>query len=121
MIPFGQESVTLYHREETVDAYGRTILTWRRILLDGCSWRHAARYSLSNADEVVCRVPAAQTRPSVGDGMVLGSVTDEIGSAVALAELLETYRQKGRAFRVTAVNDNVRRGFPLAHYAARGK
>ena len=121
MIPFGQESVTLYHREETADAQGRTTLTWRRILLDGCSWRHAARYSLSNADEVVCRVPAGQMRPSVGDGMILGSVDDEVGSAVALAELLAAHRQQGRAFRVAAVNDNVRKGFPLAHYAARGK
>lgn len=121
MIPFGRERVTLFHRVETTGADGRSLLTWQRMWLDGCSWRHAARYSLSNADEVVCRVPVGQMRPSVGDGMVLGSVNDEVESAVALAELLEEYRLQGRAFRVAAVNDNMRSGFPLAHYAARGK
>ena len=121
MIPLGQEAVTLYHRVQTTDEHGRTKLKWQRMWLDGCSWRHAARYSLSNAHEVVCRVPAEQTRPAIGDGMVLGRIDDEVSDAVALAALLETHRAQGRAFRVIAVNDNMRSGFPLAHYAARGE
>lgn len=121
MIPLGREAVTLYHRRTEADAQGRTILAWQRISLDGCSWRHAARYSLSNAHEVVCRIPAGQTRPVIGDVLVLGSVTDEIASAVELAELLEKYREIPGAFRVSAINDNVREGFPLLHYAARGE
>ena len=121
MIPLGLAAVTLYHRVETMDAHGRTTLTWQRILLDGCSWRHAARYSLSNAHEVVCRIPAGQTRPVIGDGMILGQVEDEVTSAATLAELLEKYRETPGAFRVAAINDNVQPGFPLPHYAVRGE
>ena len=121
MIPLGREAVTLFHRVETIDEAGRTKLSWRRIWLDGCFWRHAARYSLSNAREVVCRVPAEQQRPGIGDVMVLGHVNDAPQSALELCAVLDRYRQNGGAFRVKAVNDNVRRGFPLAHYAARGE
>lgn len=121
MIPLGHAGVTLYHRREMTDAAGRTTLTWRRILLDGCSWRHAARYSLSNAHEVVCRIPAGQTRPVIGDVMVLGHVQDEPASAAQLAEMLEKYREIPGAFRVAAINDNVQPAFPLPHYAARGE
>ena len=121
MIPLGREAVTLYHRVETMEADGRTRLSWRRFWLDGCSWRHAARYSLSNAHEVVCRVPAECVRPAIGDVMVLGRVNDAADSALALCDVLEKYRQAGGAFRAAAVNDNMRRGFPMAHYAVRGE
>lgn len=121
MIPLARETVTLYHRVETEGADGRTHLTWRRILLEGCFWRHAARYSLSNAHEVVCRIPADQTRPVIGDVLVLGNAPDEPESAVELSAVLEKYREMPGAFRVTAINDNHHRGFPMAHYAARGK
>ena len=121
MIPLGREAVTLYHRVETTDEAGRTSFSWRRIWLDGCFWRHAARYSLSNAHEVVCRIPAEQQRPGIGDVMVLGRVKDLPQSALELCEVLEKYRKGDGAFRVAAVNENMRRGFPLAHYAARGE
>lgn len=121
MIPLGREAVTLYRREETTDEAGRTRFSWRRIWLDGCSWRHAARYSLSNAHEVVCRIPAEQARPGIGDVLVLGRVKDEPQSALELCEVLERHRAMDGAFRVVAVNENMRKGFPLAHYAARGK
>lgn len=121
MIPFGREAVTLYHREEQTDAAGRTHQTWRRILLDGCSWKHAAKYSLSNAREVVCRIPAGQMRPDIGDAMVLGHVSDEADSALALFAIMEKYREHPGAFRVAAINDNMRTGFPLPHYAVRGE
>ena len=121
MIPLGQEKVTLYHRVTGTDADGRSTLTWRRILLDGCSWRHAARYSLSNAHEVVCRIPAGQTRPVIGDVLVLGAISRPIRTAAELACLVEEMREKPGAFRVAAINDNDRAGFPLPHYAARGQ
>lgn len=120
MIPLGREAVTLYRRVAQQSG-GRTRISWQRISLDGCSWRHAARYSLSNAHEVVCRIPADQTRPAIGDVLVLGHVEDEIGTAVQLCEMLEKYREVPGAFRVQAINDNHRAGFPLPHYAARGE
>lgn len=120
MIPLGRETVTLYHRVET-EENGRKRLSWQRILLEGCFWRHAARYSLANSREVVCRIPAEQMRPVIGDVLVLGEVTDAVGSAVDLCDVLERYHEMPGAFRVMAINDNHHRGFPLAHYAARGK
>lgn len=121
MIPLAGERVTLYHRTEQLREDGRTEWTWQRIVLDGCFWRHAARYSLSNAHEVVCRIPAEQTRPVIGDVLVLGETEDEPVSAVELSAVLEKYREQPGAFRVKAINDNHHRGFPMAHYAARGQ
>lgn len=116
MIPFGRESVTILHRSES--GYARSVLT-------GCSWRSAKVRSMigmaaEKSEETVCRIPADQIMPEVGDVLILGDVKVSAASEIELVRLLDSLRRDGvRAIRVTQVRDNSR-GAPLPHYAATG-
>ncbi len=125
MIPFGNETATLYARVEQRDERGRTHTTWRRALLTGCSWRRDAAWTRSGNElvrtqTVICRVPVGQAVPAPGDVLFLGVVEEPVDSATALERLMEAQRDAG-AFRVGSVSDNARGGVPLPHYAARSE
>lgn len=116
MIPFGLESVTILHRSES--GYARSVLT-------GCSWRSAKLRSMigmaaEKSEETVCRIPADQIIPDVGDVLILGDVDAAAGSEIELVRLMDELRRDGvRAIRVTQVRDNSR-GVPLPHFAVTG-
>lgn len=124
MIPFGNETVTLVQRIETV-VNGRTTVTYDKQKLTGCSWRRTARIiridnALISEESIVCRVPAGQVKPKAGDLMILGDVNVAITSGAGYQQLIEQYRGSDGAFVVTSVKDNARPGMPMPHYAARG-
>ena len=122
MIPFGNKPVTLFHRQRGPDPDSRTVETWQRFHLTGCSWRQtAARLSGDSgsvhAYETVCRIPAEQQCPDVGDMLVPGHVQDMPATASEVSAL--TRRYPG-AVRITAVGHYAQPGFPIPHWAARG-
>lgn len=124
MIPFGNQTVTLYHRERITGDNGRSQDIWTRHVLTDCSWRHTASQSIQEnvvrgMTQSTCRIPVGQQRPNVGDVLILGMVYDQPASAKELNALLEAHRDNG-AFRVSAVANNAMQGSPMPHYAARG-
>lgn len=123
-IPFGNETVTLVQRTESVVS-GRTSVTYSAAKLTGCSWRRTTRITRTDnamlAEEVMtCRVPAGQTKPKTGDLMILGDVTVTVKSGADYQQFIESYRDSDGAFVVSSVSDNARPGMPMPHYAARG-
>lgn len=116
MMPFGNQSVTLLHREGG---------GYKRYLLEGCSWQSTERKSMGDnamifALETTCRIPANQKIPEAGDLLILGRVEAEAANEIALARLLDGFRQAGTpAFRVRSVKNNAL-GAPMPHYAAAG-
>lgn len=116
MIPFGNQTVTLYHKSG--NGYTRYILT-------NCSWRSSNERSLMDGATVIterttCRILPQYTRPIPGDLLVLGIVENDVASDIELVRLMEQLRSKGyRAFRVESCADNTG-GVPLPHYAAIG-
>lgn len=116
MIPFGRETVTLLHRSGA--SYARHVFT-------KCSWRSAKVRSTigmatENSQETVCRIPADQIMPEVGDVLILGDVKASAASEIELVRLLDGLRRDGvRAIRVTQVRDNSRCA-PMPHYAVTG-
>lgn len=116
MIPFGCETVTVLHR------FGGGYAPY---ILRGCSWRSAKARSVygttvDKSDDTVCRIPAGQTMPDVGDVLILGAYNLRADSEIALVRLLDSLHRDGvRAIRVTQVRDNSRCA-PMPHYAVTG-
>lgn len=122
-IPFGNETVTLVRRTETMVG-GKTHVTYSRVTLTGCSWRRARRWQrdgefLVPVESVVCRIPASQTKPSVGDLLILGNVAVTVTSGMDYQRVIEQYAGQDGAFMVASVSDNTRPGMPLPHWVAR--
>ena len=123
MIPFGNDTVTLVRRVETV-ADGRTRAAYTVSRLFGCSWKRTQGVRMEGEvlapyEGIVCRVPVDQTKPKPGDLMILGDVTVTVTGGADFQRLVEQYRDTDGAFVVAAVADNARSGSPLPHYAAR--
>ena len=116
MIPFGRETVTVLHR------FGGGYPPY---VLAGCRWRstrtrRAYGTTADKSDDTVCRIPAGQTVPDVGDVLILGAYNLRAESEIALVRLLDSLRGNGvRAIRVTQVRDNSRCA-PMPHYAVTG-
>ena len=116
MIPFGRETVTVLHR------FGGGYAPYIR---RGCSWRSTRTRSVygttaDKSNDTVCRIPAGQTMPDVGDVLILGAHNLRADSEIALVRLLDGLRSDGvRAIRVTQVRDNSRCA-PMPHYAVTG-
>lgn len=124
MIPFGAQTVTLYRRVRKQDGDGRMQDTWQSELLNGCSWRQRSVQTLADGavlrrSQTVCRIPAGQTKPEVGDVLILGDARAMACTAKQVAQLLDQHRITG-AIRVSEVADNTHGGAPMAHYAAKG-
>lgn len=120
MIPFGNETITLYHRSRTT-VEGRARDVWERIVIHGCSlvWKEQTQFAeglLRRGVQVTCRIPPDGQAPAVGDVIVPGEIADEADSSMTAARLIESH---AGAFRVSSVAFNNRPGFPMPHYAAR--
>jgi len=127
MLPFGNETVTLVTRRETVEN-GKSCAVYSLVTLRGCSWRRVTRKTTRNVinhdgaftpvEQLVCRVPAGQGKPEPGDLMILGDVAVTVQSGADYQGLIETYRGSDGAFVVTSVQDNARPEMPMPHYKA---
>lgn len=115
MIPFGNQTITLYHK----GANG-----YAAHLIGGCSLRQTHRRTANDrtaaaAVETVCRIPAGGVKPEPGDMIAPGMREETVKNEVELVRLLDRLRVDG-AFRVTSVADNARSA-PIPHYAVRGE
>lgn len=125
MIPLGNETVTLVRRTEGTDGNGRTAVTYSAVELTGCSWRRTTRVvridnAMTPEESLVCRSPANQAKPRIGDLMILGRADVVVTSGAQFQRLIEQYRGSDGAFVVESVKDNARPDMPMPHYAARG-
>ena len=116
MIPFANDTVTLYHKEGN---------EWRAYAIQNCSYRRTRNRAVVDGaetitEETVCRIPSGSVKPAPGDVIALGWHAEAPTNAVGLVRLLESLRPDG-AFRVRSVSDNARPGVPVPHYAARGE
>lgn len=114
MIPFGFETVTLYH--QLADG------SIERHTLAGCSWRQKRAAgvidgALQFGTEIICRYPPNLPKASPEDLFIRGDVDDVVRGQIDFAGMLEKYAQTG-AFICSAFSDNT--GVPLPHYCARG-
>ena len=117
MIPFGNHTVTLLHKEGNI---------YKRYTLIGCSWRDSiARMlngpAIATTIETTCRVPAGQKVPAPRDLLILGNVKAAADSEAELVRLMQKLRGDGHAvFRALRVKDNSR-GAPMPHFAVTGE
>ena len=141
MIPFAGETVTLYNRREGKDTNGRTVVTWHRTVIPGCSWtrrtvRMLVNGSVQIGETVVCKIPespaylppdewATLTDPVerftlwTGDIIVCSDVPDEIGPALTESALRTKHARRG-VMVVTSAKDRCISGAGLQHYLAEG-
>ncbi len=115
MIPFGNQTVTLFHK-----ANGAYI----KYTLSNCSWRQKDVRTVSDgvifhAVETICRVPEGQRKPAVGDLMVLGTTRASASNDIEISRLRDSVNSSGgAAFRVAMVKDNT--NAPVPHFCAQG-
>lgn len=141
MIPFADKTITLYNRREGKDTNGRTVVTWQRTVLTGCSWTRRTFRTLDNGtvrvgETLVCKIPESTTYlppdkwaalgdPAgyftlwVGDVIVCGDVPDEIGPTLTEVELRKRYARRGTMV-VTSAKDRCMSGASLRYYVAEG-
>ena len=120
MIPFGNETVTLIRRIETV-ADGKTSVSYTTEHLIGCSWKRARRWqregeSIVPYEGITCRIPAGQPAPHPGDLLILGNAAETVTTYAQYQSLIEKYAATDGAFVAASVSDNTRPGWPMAHY-----
>lgn len=111
MLPFSQDTVTLYHRRKYTDAFGKNQTEWIRTVLTGCSWGGTA------------------TRITVGDILITGSDTTvkipvpcpeiEVGDILVQGELADPTPPKN-GITVKTVKNNGHLGKRLRHIAVTG-
>lgn len=116
MIPFANDTVTLFHK---------TAAGYERHVIAHCSYRRTRRRAVADqtatfAEETLCRIPCGAVMPEAGDVILLGAHDGGVSSEIELVRLLESRRPAG-AFRVQTVLDNARPGMPIPHYAVRGE
>lgn len=116
MIPFANDTVTLYHKA----AAG-----YEEHLIHNCSYRRIRRRNTADSaasitEETVCRIPPGNIKPEPGDVIARGRHSGSPKNEIELVRLLESLRPNG-AFRVQSISDNARPGVPVPHYAARGE
>lgn len=141
MIPFASETVTLYNRREAKDPNGRTIVSWQRTVLTGCSWTRRTVRALDNGnvkigETLVCKIPESpdylpphewdklgdptgKFTLSVGDIIVRGIAPDEIGPALTETALRTKYARQGNMV-ATSAKERCSPGTNLRHYAVEG-
>lgn len=116
MIPFGNQTVTLFHKANSA---------YTRYVLSNCSWRQKSIRAVSDdaviyTIETVCRIPSGQQKPAAGDLLVLGANNATASNDVEVSRLRDSVNSSGgAAFRVQFVKDNT--NAPIPHFCAAGE
>jgi len=138
---FGDVTITVYNCHTSKDPNNRTVTTWHRKILTGCSWRDSLKRTLVASavvisNEVICRVPknAAYISPAEwdkrvsvsgvftfapGDIVVKGQVSDTISDTFKISDLITKYKRAGvMKILLVRVNTDIEQ---LAHYRLEGE
>ena len=141
MIPFGDKTVTLYNRYQH-KIEGKTVTEYVRRAMTGCFWKNERVMTFAEnvklaTFKTVCKIPesALYVDPltwadddadranhftlALGDVIVLGAVTDEVGESMSITALLAKYKPSG-AMTVEVAADNTGSMRALGHYKATG-
>lgn len=113
------DSVTVFHRETSKDASGKTVTSWSRSTAEGCFYGLSKRQSLEDTvltehDRHICRIPVGQINAlERGDVVCKGIVEIEIPQNSSP----EKYLTAVEHFTADVVSDN--RQLPMtAHWYA---
>ncbi len=135
MLPFANDTITLYSKFEYKDEYNKYKTVYLRKELNNCSWRQSTSTSLIDGSSVTrkaitVRIPQsdnyitpsewqASTQEAIvdkftlqeGDLVIRGVVTDETTDLTLLKD-----KYSDRAILIQSVTNNADRGQPLPHY-----
>ena len=117
MIPFANETVTLWRKMES---------GYEPFIIPNCWFKRnsvrstSADGAMTQREECICRIPVGNIHPTPGDAIALGEHANSVKNEIELVRMLEKLRPHG-AFRVKSVSDNVVPGVPFPHFAARGE
>ena len=120
MIPFGNKTVTLIHRNISKGADGKSVVSYTVSRLQGCSWKFtkSAKHddgAFIDHPSMICRIPVGQKVPDVGDILMLGVYNKPIADSAAFTAVLENEN----AMKVESIGDNSLNGV-LPHYVCKG-
>lgn len=121
MLPFSNDTVTLYHRHKYTDDYNKTQTEWKRHIIEGCSWG-GAKTKISIGDisigssDISVKLPISDDfTVQTGDIIINGVADDEVTD---ISALLNKY--SGRVITVKTVRNNDGAGKRFAHIAVTG-
>ena len=106
------DQITVYHREEVTDEYGRAKTVYTRSVYDDCFFNRVSTISVSGqtfvaSERYVVRIPAeCNAIVSPEDLIVKHEVTDEVVRGVKLSDIKEKY--SGMCFTVDSVSDDTK-------------
>ena len=106
------DQITVYHREEVTDEYGRAKTVYTRSVYDDCFFNRVSTISVSGqsfvaSERYVVRIPAEKSAiVSPEDLIVKNAVTDEVVRGVKLSDIKEKY--SGMCFTVDSVSDDTK-------------
>ena len=106
------DRITVYHRGEAEDSYGRPKTVWTRTVYEDCFFNRVQTLSVSGntfvtGERYVVRIPA-ECCPVISpeDLVVRGNIEQEAGNPVRLSEIKTKY--KGMCFTVEDVTDDTK-------------
>ncbi len=106
------DKITIYHREEVTDEYGREKTVYTRSVYDDCFFNRVSTISVSGnsfvaSERYVVRIPAEQSAiVSPEDLIVKGDVADEVVRGIRLSDIKDKY--SGMCFTVDSVSDDTK-------------
>lgn len=106
------DHITVYHRTEQEDEYGRAKTFYVRTTYDECFFNHVQTLRVSGnvfviGERYVVRIPADKNAiVSQEDLIVKGEVLDEVGNGVKLSDIKDKY--SGRCFTVSEAKDDTK-------------
>ncbi|MBQ5851521.1 MAG: hypothetical protein IIW54_12050 [Lachnospiraceae bacterium] len=117
MLPWWQDSITVYHRVELKNRFQRTEMAWKSEQCNNCFYKEEQKQSMDGNSLVngtirFVRIPKLSMPLNKGDIIVKGIVHDIIPYGSSGKELLDKYQN---AFKVNVIKDNSGIGLPLPH------
>lgn len=106
------DKITVYHRAEEEDAYGRVKTVYIRTTYEDCFFNRVQTISVSGnsfvaSERYVVRIPAEQYAiVSPEDLIVKGEVFDEVMNGTRLSDIKDKY--SGMCFTVGGVSDDTK-------------
>lgn len=116
------ETITLYHRSEGKDAFGKTIVSWTRTVLQKCFYGLKHRQKINGLEIVsnnshIVRIPGAyEIEIGKGDIVVRGNVPEILPVNDSGSSLKTKYA--GSCFTVNVTVDNTKLPKTAHYYAA---